>query len=106
MEGPEENGDYGAYAEIVAQVKEEFSDALEPRHHTGDEVSYEIAKRWAKRNKRKVEGDKPLTPAEVPRSTDAPTAPGFEEPGNIGARKPGGSLTVKAPDEDAELEDE
>ena len=67
----------GAYAELVAKVKKEFAD----RPLTGDEVQHEIAKRWAAINKRDFDDTAPPATYTPPTSTTAPTAKGFNEPG-------------------------
>lgn len=96
--------EYGEYAKIVEQVKTAF--AKKSRAYAGDEVSHEIAKRWAKHCGRKPESGKPATPAEVPASTEAPTAePVATGSSAVEERKLGQAMRINLPDT-GEAEDE
>ena len=96
-------GEEGAYAQIVAHTKARFAQLDRP--YAGEEVSAEIARRWAKHCKRKYDGPEPKTPADVPSMPFAPTAGDLEETPAVEERKPGALGKVRLPD-DGSMDDE
>ena len=81
------------YAAIVLEVKKEFASKM----HAGDEVSYEIAKRWAKAKGEKFAAPKPKGAADVPVTKNAPSPPGFGDAGG-NERQLTGGLRIKTPE--------
>jgi len=70
-------GESGRYANVVAKVKATFAELDRP--YAGDEVTHEIAKRWAKEQGRTFDEPAPETADAVPVTTTAPTAIGMPE---------------------------
>jgi len=58
-----DNGEYAAYAKIVAAVKAKAAKTK----MTGDQVSHEIAKRWARYQNRKFDCPAPEGPVDIRR---------------------------------------
>ena len=79
------------YNGIVRKVKAKFA---EKPGHTGQEVSDEIARRWAKSQGRK------FTPAPKPLAAEIPKIAGSNGPLGGDGREPGKPFKIQLPDEE------